>query len=146
MGTAHYRAGHKGPALLLAGGSGLAPVKAITEAALATDENRDLYLYFGARDERDVYLECYFRGLAARHSNFRFTIVLSEPAEGTTRRTGYLADAVAADFDKLEGLKAYLAGPPVMVESCTATVIRLGLDKRDCHADAFYTEVEKANP
>jgi len=146
MGTAHFRADHKGPALLLAGGSGLAPVKAITETALASDMDRDLYLYFGARDERDTYLEDYFRDLATRHGNLKFTVVLSEPVGGTTRRTGFLADVVAADFDNLEGFKAYLAGPPMMVESCTATVIRLGLDKRDCHADAFYTEVEKANP
>ncbi|MBT3553339.1 MAG: 2Fe-2S iron-sulfur cluster binding domain-containing protein [Rhodospirillaceae bacterium] len=144
MGTAHYRAGHKGPMLLLAGGSGLAPIKAIIEAALAGGQ--DLFVYFGARDERDIYLESHFQDLAARHGNLKFTVVLSEPDGPTMRRTGFLADAVAADFTGLDGFKAYLAGPPVMVESATEALTGLGLARRDCHADAFYTEPEKSNP
>jgi CDP-4-dehydro-6-deoxyglucose reductase/ferredoxin-NAD(P)+ reductase (naphthalene dioxygenase ferredoxin-specific) len=144
IGTAHYRAGHGGPNLLLAGGSGLAPIKAITEAAL--DGGQDMFVYFGARDERDVYLENYFQDLAERHDNFNFTVVLSEPDRPTERRTGFLADAVAADFTDLSGFKAYLAGPPVMVESCTGALTGLGLARRDCHADAFYTQAEKINP
>ncbi len=146
MGTAHYRASHTGPMLLLAGGSGLAPIKAITEAALAGGVGQDLFVYFGARDERDVYLENDFRDLAARHGNLRYTLVLSEPDGPTERRTGFLADAVAADFTSLDGFKAYLAGPPVMVESGTEALTGMGLARRDCHADAFYTQAEKSNP
>ena len=144
MGTAHYRAGHKGPMLLVAGGSGLAPIKAITEAALSA--GRDMFVYFGARTERDIYLENHFQDLAARHANVHFTVVLSEPDAPTKRRTGFLADAVAADFTDLGGFKAYLAGPPVMVEGATGALTGLGLARRDCHADAFYTEAEKNNP
>lgn len=145
IGTGHYRAGHAGPMLLLAGGSGLAPIKAITEAALAAGARQDIFVYFGARAERDVYLESYFRDLAARHRNLNFTVVLSEPGAATERRTGFLADAVGADFTGLDGFKAYLAGPPVMVESCTEALDKMGLARRDCHADAFYTEAEKSN-
>lgn len=146
MGTAHYRAAHTGPMLLLAGGSGLAPIKAIVEAALAAGALQDLFVYFGARDERDIYLESHFQDLAARHGNLKFTVVLSEPDGPTERRTGFLAEAVAADFADLDGFKAYLAGPPVMVESATIALTKMGLARRDCHADAFYTEPEKSNP
>lgn len=144
LGTAHYRARHKGPILALAGGSGLAPIKAIVEAALAGGASQPIRLYFGVRDERDLYLEEHFRGLAERHSNLRFVPVLSEPSAATRRRTGFLADAVAADLGDLDGWKAYLAGPPIMVETATATLRKKGLRRQDCHADAFYTEAEKA--
>jgi ferredoxin-NAD(P)+ reductase (naphthalene dioxygenase ferredoxin-specific) len=145
MGTAHYRSGHSGSMILLAGGSGLAPVKAITEAVLAAGAGQEIYAYFGARTERDIYLEDYFQDLAARHPNLKFTVVLSEPDGETERRTGFLADAVTADFAGLHGFKAHLAGPPVMVETCTQSLIKIGLARRDCHADAFYTEAEKTS-
>ena len=145
MGTAHYRKSHRGPILLVAGGSGLAPIKSIAESALAGGAGQDMFLYFGARAERDVYLEGHFAALAARHPNLRIVTVLSEPDAPTRRRTGWLTDALAADFDDLDGFKAYLAGPPIMVESCTERLLALGLARRDCHADAFYTEAEKAS-
>ena len=144
MGTAHYRANHRGPILLVAGGSGIAPIKSIAETALAGGARQDMFLYFGARAERDVYLEEHFAALAALHPNLRIVTVLSEPDRPADRRTGWLADALAADFGDLDGFKAYLAGPPVMVESCTERLLALGLARRDCHADAFYTEAEKA--
>ena len=143
MGTAHYRKHHRGPILLVAGGSGLAPIKAIAESALAGGARQDMFLYIGARAERDVYLEDHFAALAARHPNLRVITVLSEPDRPTVRRTGRLADALAEDFDDLDGFKAYLAGPPPMVESCTERLLALGVARRDCHADAFYTEAEK---
>ena len=143
MGTAHYRKGHRGPILLLAGGTGLAPIKAILESALAGGARQNMFLYFGARSERDLYLEDYFKELVERHPNLNYVVVLSEPNGATDRRTGFLADAVAADFTDLDGFKAYLAGPPVMVESCTQALRARDLNRRDCHADAFYTEAEK---
>ena len=151
MGTAHYRKSHRGPVLLLAGGSGLAPIKAILENALADSVGQDMFLYFGARDERDIYLEGHFKDLAERHPNLNYTVVLSAPEGATDRRTGFLADAVVADladfadFSGFSGFKAYLAGPPVMVESSTRALSARGLNRRDCHADAFFTEAEKNN-
>lgn len=143
-GTSYLRAKHTGPILALAGGSGLAPIKSIVETALADGATQPIHLYFGVRDERDLYLEDHFRKLAGRHPNLRFTPVLSEPSGPTARRTGFLADAVRADFPTLDGAKVYLAGPPVMVETATAAVEALGVRRQDCHADAFYTEAEKA--
>jgi CDP-4-dehydro-6-deoxyglucose reductase/ferredoxin-NAD(P)+ reductase (naphthalene dioxygenase ferredoxin-specific) len=54
-----------------------------------------------------------------------------------------VSDALAADLGDLDGWKAYLAGPPPMVESCVETLVARGLRRADCHADAFYTEAEK---
>ena len=71
-------------------------------------------------------------------------MVLSEPDGPTDRPTGFLADAIARDFTDLDGAKAYLAGPPIMVETTEQVLKRLGMRRQDCHADAFYTEAEKA--
>ncbi len=143
-GISFLREHHAGPILALAGGSGLAPIKSITERALKLGMKQPIHLYFGVRDERDLYLEEHFRGLEAAHPNFRFIPVLSQPSGETERRTGFLADAVKADHASLDGAKAYLCGPPVMVETCMAALTAAGLRREDCHADAFYTEADKA--
>jgi CDP-4-dehydro-6-deoxyglucose reductase/ferredoxin-NAD(P)+ reductase (naphthalene dioxygenase ferredoxin-specific) len=143
-GTSYLREKHAGPIVALAGGSGMAPIKSIVETALAQGMKQPIALYFGARAERDLYLEAHFKALGTRHGNLTFIPVLSQPDGPTQRRTGFLADAVRSDFPTLDGVKAYLAGPPVMVETATAALTELGVRRQDCHADAFYTEAEKA--
>jgi ferredoxin-NAD(P)+ reductase (naphthalene dioxygenase ferredoxin-specific) len=143
-GSSHLREQHTGPILAIAGGSGLAPMKSIVEETLGLGKQQPLALYFGVRDERDLYLEAHFRALERAHPNFRFHPVLSEPASPTARRTGFVHQAVADDHADFDGVKAYLAGPPVMVEAATLLLEARGLRRQDIHADAFYTEAEKA--
>lgn len=143
IGTAYLRARHRGPIVALAGGSGLAPIKAIIETALAKDMTQDIHLYLGVRAERDVYLEDHFHTLAARHGNLRITVVLSDPEGPTGRRTGFLHQALAADHDDLDGVKLYLAGPPAMVEAALDVARARGARRQDCHADAFYSTAEQ---
>lgn len=143
FGTCHLRERHAGPILAIAGGSGLAPIKSIVETALARNMRQPLALYFGVRDERDLYLEDRFATLAARHPHFRFIPVLSQPSGPTARRTGFVHEAVAADREDFDGCKAYIAGPPVMVEAATALLGARGMRREDIHADAFYTEADK---
>jgi CDP-4-dehydro-6-deoxyglucose reductase/ferredoxin-NAD(P)+ reductase (naphthalene dioxygenase ferredoxin-specific) len=69
--------------------------------------------------------------------------VLSEAANGGYR-AGLVHEAVAQDFDELDGCKAYLAGPPVMVEAATRLFEQRGMRRLDIHADAFYTAAEMA--
>ena len=142
-GIAHLKEAHTGPILAIAGGSGLAPIASIVETALAKGRRGPVHLYFGARDERDVYLEDHFKTLAAKHPNLKLTVVLSQPAGATQRRTGFLHDAIAADFQTLDGAKAYVAGPPVMVDAVTPVLVRKKMRREDIHADAFYTDADK---
>ena len=143
-GTSWLREAHRGTIYALAGGSGLAPIKSMVERALGLGMAQDIRLYFGVRDERDLYLEEHFAELSARHTNLAFIPVLSEPSGTTERRTGFLHDALAADLGELDGCKAYLAGPPPMVEAATRLLGQRGMRREDIHADAFYTEAEKA--
>ncbi len=144
FGTSWLREAHRGAIYALAGGSGLAPIKSMVERALDLGMAQSIRLYLGVRDERDLYLEEHFGALSARHTNLTFIPVLSEPSGPCARRTGYLHRALAADLDDLDGCKAYLAGPPPMVEAATALLLERGMRRKDVHADAFYTEADKA--
>lgn len=144
FGVSYLREGHRGPILAIAGGSGMAPIRSIVGRALAAGLAQPIHVYVGMRDERDVYLERELAELAARHPNLGFDVVLSEPTGPTDRRTGLLCDVLADDFTDLDGAKVYLAGPPVMVETCVSVLDNLGVRREDCHADAFYSAHELA--
>ncbi len=140
LGVAYLREAHAGPVLLVAGGSGLAPVQAILCTLLARGHAAPVTLYFGVRSERDLYHEDLLKELAASHANFRFHVVLSEQKGERGRRYGLVHEAVAADLAGSEGLMAYLAGPPVMVEAATGVLQAKGAQPRQIHADAFYNQ------
>jgi CDP-4-dehydro-6-deoxyglucose reductase/ferredoxin-NAD(P)+ reductase (naphthalene dioxygenase ferredoxin-specific) len=140
LGSSYLRDRHAGPVLLVAGGSGFAPMQSILATLLARDYRERVVLYFGVRSERDLYRENLLRDLAARHPNFSYHVVLSEQLGAAGRRYGLVHEALAHDLPDLAGWKAYLAGPPVMVEAATALLESRGVPHRDIHADAFYNQ------
>jgi CDP-4-dehydro-6-deoxyglucose reductase/ferredoxin-NAD(P)+ reductase (naphthalene dioxygenase ferredoxin-specific) len=142
FGTSYLRESHRGPILAVAGGSGLAPIKSIVEQALARKMPQDIRLYVGARDEADLYLDAHFNALSAAVPNLRYVPVLSDPAGPTARHRGLVHDAIGHDVGGLDGWKAYVAGPPAMVEAVTALLTRRGMRPVDVHADAFYSAAE----
>jgi CDP-4-dehydro-6-deoxyglucose reductase/ferredoxin-NAD(P)+ reductase (naphthalene dioxygenase ferredoxin-specific) len=144
FGTSYLRESHRGPIIAVAGGSGMAPIKSIVEQALNKAMPQHIYFYFGARTERDLYLVEHFEALAAKHPQLHFMPVLSEGVGGA-RRHGLVHETVAADFDEFDGCKAYLAGPPVMVEAATRLFETRDMRRVDIHADAFYTAAEMAD-
>jgi ferredoxin-NAD(P)+ reductase (naphthalene dioxygenase ferredoxin-specific) len=144
FGPSYLRESHRGPIIAVAGGSGMAPLKSIVERALAKELPQHIYFYFGVRTERDLYLHDHFAELAKKHPNLHFMPVLSE-GDGMNMRCGLVHEAVAQDFDEFDGCKAYIAGPPAMVEAATRLFEQRGMRRLDIHADAFYTAAEMAN-
>jgi naphthalene 1,2-dioxygenase ferredoxin reductase component len=138
LGVSYLRQHHRGPVLLIAGGSGLAPIESILCTLLARDHAAPVRLYFGVRSERDVYHEPLLKDLAARHAHFTYQVVLSEEIGARGRRYGLVHEAIEAPLPP--DLMAYLAGPPVMVEAATARLRAEGLTVRQIHADAFYDQ------
>ena len=139
LGVAYLRDKHAGPVLLVAGGSGLAPIQSILRTMLERGHDAPVTLYFGVRSERDLYHEALLKDLAARHSNFSYHVVLSEQKGATGRRYGLVHQAIDLPPDT-GAVMAYLAGPPVMVEAATALLAARGLASRQIHADAFYNQ------
>jgi CDP-4-dehydro-6-deoxyglucose reductase/ferredoxin-NAD(P)+ reductase (naphthalene dioxygenase ferredoxin-specific) len=138
LGSSSLRQHHSGPILCIAGGSGLAPIKSIVETALDHGMRQPLHVYFGARTERDLYLVDYFHSLASRHAHLAFTPVLSE-GSSSRYRSGLVTQAMAEDLSHLDGWKAYVAGPPLMVDATMAAAFVRGLRSEDMHADVFFT-------
>jgi naphthalene 1,2-dioxygenase ferredoxin reductase component len=143
FGTATLQQSHDGEIVAAAGGSGLAPIMSIVRTALSNRFASPIHLYFGVRDERDVYDEGELRALVASHPNLRVQIVLSA-AHSAERRTGFVHEAIASDFPSLIGFKLYAAGPPPMVDAVTALAKSRGTRTSDIHADAFTSSAPSA--
>lgn len=148
FGTSYLRANHAGPVIAIAGGSGLAPVRSIVAAMRAQGLTNPVHVYFGARAERDVYGEAEMLTWVEGRAGSTAHVVLSDPDANTgmhagPRRFGLVTDAVAADFARLDGFKAYVAGPPAMVDAATAVLTSRGVAPRDIHADAFHPATNK---
>lgn len=136
-GHAYLRRAQDVPVIAIAGGSGIAPLRSILTARHRDGARAPLHLYVGARAEHDVYGEAELRGLLDACAESRLHVVLSDPDAATSRRTGMVTEAVAADFPSLAGFVAYVAGPPAMVEAAVALLRLKGVSARHIHCDAF---------
>jgi len=139
LGTFFLREESTAPAILMAGGTGFAPMKAIIEQALHGGSERPLHLYWGARSRVDLYLHDLATGWAREYPHFHYTPVLSEPKadDQWEGRTGYVHDAVASDWPRLDGHEVYASGPPQMIASARTLFAAQGLREQDLYFDAF---------
>ncbi|QAU35624.1 2Fe-2S iron-sulfur cluster-binding protein [Janthinobacterium sp. 17J80-10] len=138
LGTAYLRQKHAGPMLCIGGGTGLAPVLSIVRGALAAGMSNPIHLYFGVRSTRDIYGFDWLQDLAARHANLHVHVVVATGSDNPAYRSGLVTDAVAQDWDSLEGWRAYLCGAPPMVDAAAMLVRQKGIPHEHVYADAFY--------
>lgn len=127
------------PIIFMAGGTGFAPFKGMIEHALAAGIMRPMHLYWGARAKEDLYEHELAEKFAAEHENIHYTPVLSEPREkdNWNGQTGYVHEAILADYADLSGYEIYAAGPPVMVYAGRDHFIEQGLELENYISDAF---------
>lgn len=121
--------------ILLATGTGLAPIKALLEniAALPAADLPEVHVYWGSRHAEDVYMD--LATLSA--SNSLVHVLLSQPAAGFTGRKGYVQDAVLTDFKQFDDCAVYACGSIKMIESAKAALLKSGLPSNKFHSDAF---------
>ena len=133
-----YRDG-AGRALMVAGGTGFAPLKSMLRHVLETGIRRDIHFYWGARHVRDLYEEPLVLEWVRRHTQLTFTAVLSEATalEAAHHRVGWVHEAVLADYPDLERFEVYAAGPPAMIEAMRASFPRHGLPPERLYFDSF---------
>jgi CDP-4-dehydro-6-deoxyglucose reductase/3-phenylpropionate/trans-cinnamate dioxygenase ferredoxin reductase subunit len=126
------------PLILLASGTGFAPIKSIVETSIHAGDRRPMHLYWGARRREDIYLEQLPAGWSLRLPWFTFTPVLSEPAPAWTGRTGLVHEAVRDDHRDLAQSDVYACGNPLMVDAAHADFTgSRGLPEAQFFADAF---------
>lgn len=134
------------PMILLASGTGLAPIKAIVEHMQFKRIQRPAVLYWGCRRKADLYLHEWALEAAASLPNLHYVPVLSEPdpADGWSGRTGLVHEAVLHDQPDLMHHQVYACGAPVMVDAAQRDfVARGGLPDDEFYADAFTSEADK---
>lgn len=128
------------PMLLVAGGTGFAPIKAVIEHALAETPQRPMALYWGGHRREDIYLRELAEGWARTHPDFRFVPVLSDPSpeDEPAGRTGFVHAAAMQDFPDMAAYQAYVCGPPPMVAAARRDfVAQCGLPADEFFADSF---------
>lgn len=128
------------PAILVAGGTGFAPMKSILRHVLeGSAATREMHLYWGAQRRIDLYEEELVRGWAREHPHLHFKGVLSAevPAPGTGLAAGWVHEAVLADHADLSPFDVYVAGPPALIEAIRASFPARGLDAARLHFDSF---------
>src|SRR5688500_12849089 len=117
LGTFVPREDSERPMLLMAGGTGFAPIKALVEHFLHLGTRRHMTLYWGARAPADLYL----RGLPERWARdvatFRFVPVVSDPEQAGGMRGGLVHEALLEDHPRLDDVDVYTSGPPTMIDA-----------------------------
>jgi CDP-4-dehydro-6-deoxyglucose reductase len=135
------------PILMLAGGSGFAPMKGLLEQLINTQSSRQIYLYWGAREPEFLYEHKRLQELSQLHSNFHYIPVISESSSSSSSsspsslslswsgRTGLVHEAVLSDYDSLLPFECYMAGPYAMVQAAKSAFIQKGLSPRLIYSD-----------
>ncbi len=133
------------PILFLAGGTGLAPIKAMILDAIAEGFKQEMYLFHGVRSTRDLYDDDIFREIEKTNSNFHYIPALSEklPEDDLDGEIGFVHEVLGRRFQKFSGFKAYISGPPPMVDACIKTLMQGRLFGEDIYIERFFTEKDR---
>jgi CDP-4-dehydro-6-deoxyglucose reductase len=137
LGTFFYRAKDYRPLLMVATGTGLAPIKAILESLMDDPDCPPVSLYWGMRRPEDLYLHADIPAWAERLYDFQYVPVLSRAGEGWRGRRGHVHDAALADLGDLSEHAIYLCGSPNMIRDARAAFIAHGASPNHLYADSF---------
>jgi phenol hydroxylase P5 protein len=142
------------PMLFMAGGSGLSSPRSMILDLLDGGSTLPITLVYGQRTLSELYYDDEFRALAARHPNFSYVPTLSDEPEGSHwgGARGFVHEAAKVHVGaslaggpgpaSFAGHKAYLCGPPPMVEACIATLMQGRLFERDIYTEKFLSAAD----
>ena len=142
LGSFYLRENSDRPILMVGGGTGFGPIKAMVEHANYVGLKQPIHLFMGVRALRDLYMKDMAQ-IWSDDNNISFTPVLSQPMDEDDWQgeTGYVHEAVARAYKDLSGFDIYLCGPPPMINSAVELFIKQGADKEHIFSDAFeYSE------
>ncbi|WP_431275878.1 NADH:ubiquinone reductase (Na(+)-transporting) subunit F [Variovorax ureilyticus] len=133
------------PMIFMAGGSGLSSPRSMILDLLDGGCTLPITLVYGQRLREELYYDEEFRALADRHPNFTYVPVLSNEPEASDwdGARGFVHEAAKAHFGSgFAGHKAYLCGPPPMVEACISTLMQGRLFERDIYTEKFISAAD----
>ncbi|MFP6682016.1 MAG: 2Fe-2S iron-sulfur cluster binding domain-containing protein [Gammaproteobacteria bacterium] len=137
------------PIIFLAGGSGLSGPKSMILELLEAGDTRPITLLYGARNREELYYYDLFSSLADAHENFSYRVALSD-AEGHGTwdgALGFVHDLAEQHFAKsFSGYKAYLCGPPSMIDACITVLMKGRLFEEHIFMESFLTAADGVEP
>lgn len=127
------------PIIMIAGGTGFAPIKSLVEHALEVNDNRPMHIYWGARTETDLYFDDVVKQWATEHKHIEYIPVLSEveSLKNWPGKTGFVHEAILEDYDDLSGHDIYACGPPPMINAVVESFPAKGLNRERLFSDSF---------
>ena len=131
--------------LFLAGGSGLSSPRSMVLDLLAQGGDAPITLVNGARSQDELYHHAEFEQLARDNPRFTYIAALSgEPEDsGWQGARGFVHEAAKAHFNNdFRGRKAYLCGPPLMIDACITTLMQGRLFERDIYTEKFISAAD----
>lgn len=148
LGRFYTRFSDPNPVIFIAGGSGLSSPKSMILELLESGDSRAITLLQGARNQAELYYYDFFNDLAEKHPQLRYVPVLSDEANDSdwTGERGFVHEAAIRVFDNdFRNHKAYLCGPPPMIEASIRALMRGRLFERDIHMEKFLSAADAAN-
>ena len=139
FGSFYLREESERPIILMAGGTGFAPIKGIIEHALKIGLERPIHLYWGVRTKEDLYMDELAKSWTKQNPLIRYTSVLSEAKEedNWSGRTGFVHHAIMEDYADLSQHEIYGSGSPAMVYAGRDEFVKNGVDLDHYFSDAF---------
>lgn len=127
------------PIVMIAGGSGMAPIASMLHWLAEQNCSRPIVFYFGARAKRDLFLAEELESLAQRLPQFRYVPALSSPEEGDewSGASGLITEVLQRDSGNLRGSEAYLCGPPPMIDAAVEVLRAKGMFSTRIRFDKF---------
>lgn len=126
------------PLIVVAGGTGFAPIKAIIEGALAAGDRRPIQLFWGARAPADLYQQALIARWQAEHPDLSYTPVCSDAGGADWPGAhGLVHEQLAAVGTRIASHSVYISGPPAMVAAAKDVALSAGLDPDHLHYDSF---------
>ena len=132
--------------IFIAGGSGLSSPQSMVLDLLGRGDRRRMVLFQGARCLEELYNRDLFEALADRHDNFAYVPALDQPEESWSGFVGFVHEAAVAHFGGgFAGNKAYLCGPPPMIDAAISALMQGRLFERDIFMERFLTSADGAD-
>lgn len=136
-GAFFYREGDFRPMLMLATGTGIAPIKSLLESLFDDPDCPPITLYWGARAEADLYMDAELRSWGDHFEDFTYVPVLSRADAEWTGRRGHVQQVASEDFEDFSEHAIYLCGSPRMVDDARRLFLHRGASANHIYADSF---------
>lgn len=146
FGSFFLREESSAPMVMLASGTGFAPIKALLEHMQQKGLSRATTLYWGGRRPSDLYMDAWIREFAHKNAWLSYVPVVSDslPEDDWRGRTGFVHQAVLSDLPDLSAYQVYACGAPIVVDSAKRDFCLLaGLSEDSFFADSFTSEADK---